>query len=92
MRTESVEIYSDASNQAVVRHPGRRFPGSLIQGDTLYSVCPLAEHVYAASQHRLDDDTRDDLAKVCHALRGRLEHYKAVLKEHDIELPFVERP
>lgn len=35
MRIEPVEIYSDASNQAILRHPARRFPGILVQGDTL---------------------------------------------------------
>ncbi|WP_425506589.1 DUF6959 family protein [Sphingomonas kyeonggiensis] len=38
MRTELIEIYSDATNAAVMRHPGRQFPGMLIQGDTLYSL------------------------------------------------------
>ena len=38
MHVESVEIYSDATNAAVMRHPGRRFPGMLIQGDTLHSL------------------------------------------------------
>jgi len=35
MRIEPVRIYSDASHGAVIRHRGRRFPGALIQGDTL---------------------------------------------------------
>lgn len=36
MRVEPVEIYSDATNAAVMRHPGRHVPGFLIQGDSLY--------------------------------------------------------
>ncbi len=43
MHTESVEIYSDATNSAVMRHPGRRFPGVLVQGDTLHSMCVAAD-------------------------------------------------
>src|SRR5262245_1747536 len=39
MHVEQVEIYSDVSNAAVMRHPGRRFPGVLVQGDTLYTLC-----------------------------------------------------
>jgi len=35
MRTELIEIYSDKSNAAVLRHPGRKFSGLLVQGDTL---------------------------------------------------------
>ncbi len=39
MRIENVEIYSDQSNMPVVRHPGRKFPGLLVQGDTLHALC-----------------------------------------------------
>ncbi len=35
MRKEYVEIYSNATNMAVMRYPVRRFPGVLVQGDTL---------------------------------------------------------
>ncbi len=38
MRKESVEIYSDETNGPVMRHPGRTYPGVLVQGDTLYSL------------------------------------------------------
>jgi len=38
MRSELVEIFSDATNAAVMRHPGRRFPGILVQGDTLHNI------------------------------------------------------
>lgn len=47
MRTESVEIYSDETNRAVIRHPGRKFPGVLIQGDTLFTLCEMADEAYA---------------------------------------------
>ena len=35
---ESVEIYTDATNCAVMRHSARRFPGVLVQRDTLHSM------------------------------------------------------
>jgi hypothetical protein len=31
MHIDPVEIYSDASNAAVMRHPGRRFPACLFK-------------------------------------------------------------
>ena len=33
MYQADVEIYADTSNYAMMRHPGRENPGSLIQGD-----------------------------------------------------------
>ena len=35
MERVEVELFTDGSNNAVVRMPGRNFPGVLIQGDSL---------------------------------------------------------
>ncbi|MER7642723.1 hypothetical protein [Streptomyces sp. NPDC126522] len=35
MERAEAELFTDAGNDAVVRLPGRRFPGVLVQGDTL---------------------------------------------------------
>ncbi len=43
MKLEKVEIYSDAPNMAVMKHPGRQYPGSLIQGDSLFSLTQSAK-------------------------------------------------
>lgn len=86
MRTDSVEIYSDETNRAVIRHPGRKFPGVLIQGDTLYALCTMADEAYATAE------PNKDLNHLRDALQGLLLHYKIVLGEHDIPLPFSERP
>lgn len=45
MKQELVEIYSDASNYAVMRHPGRNYPGALIQGDSLSVLCNLSDEI-----------------------------------------------
>jgi hypothetical protein len=90
MREASVEIYSDATNAAVIRHPNRSFPGVLIQGDTLHTmhvrVC-VALQAHAAGNHveaaEELEDPRDHLAELC-------LHYKRTLAEHGIELPYSE--
>ena len=50
MYTTKVEIFSDTTNRAVMRHPGRKFPGSLVQGDTLYGLCLLADDACAEAR------------------------------------------
>jgi hypothetical protein len=86
MRIEQVEIYSDETNTSVMRHPGRHFPGVLIQGDTLYAMCTSA-------------DTACDLIgrgragfaeanKIRNSLWALLNRYKAVLDAHHVALPF----
>lgn len=91
MRIEPVEIYSDASNAAVLRHPGRRFPGLLVQGDTL---CSLVQSLEQAKLDAgvLNEDAAVELDSVIERLRELLEYYKVVLAQHDIKLPFYEPP
>ena len=92
MHTESVEIYSDATNAAVMRHPGRKFPGVLIQGDTLHSLCVSAEAACAAARDAMKDDDFQRLDDIRNHLWSLLTHYKSVLNEHKIRLPFYETP
>ena len=90
MKIEQIEVYSDASNAAIMRHPGRRFPGVLVQGDTLHALCRDVDEMCAAARESGDVA----LCKQANALRNKLlsllTHYKIVLGEHDIPLPFSE--
>ena len=90
MHIDNVEIYSDQPNAAVIRHPGRRFPGVLIQGDLLYSLCVQADDACAVARSKLGSDAYDELNELRNALWGYLNHYKSVLGEHQISLPFGE--
>jgi len=91
MRKEPVEIYSDASNAAVIRHPGRSLPGVLVQGDTLHSLVRSLELVLAEAP-ALSEEVADELAGVAERLSELLAHYKVVLLKHNIDLPFYEEP
>jgi hypothetical protein len=90
MRIEQVEIYSDATNQAIVRHPDRKFPGVLFQGDTLYGLCQIADA--ACERLTRNNAAYDDVNQLRNALWTGLNHYKSVLAEHNIQLPFSEQP
>ena len=89
MRTEPVEIYSDAVNAAVMRHPGRTFPGILIQGDTLHNLSTLAAEALALAEPR--SELQALLAELSEQLQQRVHLYKHVLIDHGLELPFVDR-
>jgi len=92
MHVEPVEIYSDASNAVIIRHPGRRFPGILVQGDTLSTLCSAADGICSNGREQLDSDTYAELNDLRNHLWAFLTHYKKVLGEHDIPLPFSDRP
>jgi predicted RNase H-like HicB family nuclease len=86
VHTETVEIYSDATNAVVMRHPGRRFPGVLIQGDTLASLVMRLDSIRRSAS--ASAEPADELANVHEHLKELLQHYKNVLVSHSIELPF----
>lgn len=88
MRLEQVEIYSDASNAAVMRHPGRNFPGVLVQGDTLAN---LAHRLSSAMEEidiaQLSEESQENLLYVQQTLVGLKTHYAAVVSKHGIRPP-----
>ena len=88
MRIEHVEIYSDQSNAAVMRHPGRRFPGLLVQGGTLSEWCRQADLVCVEAESRLSEDGYGELNDLREKLRAWLDEYTAVLQAHGLPLPF----
>ena len=92
MRTDTVEIYSDAINAAVMKHPGRRFPGVLVQGDTLHSLCVAADASCKAILGRISEDAYTELNELRNHLWDLLNHDKGVLAEHQVPLPFSEAP
>jgi hypothetical protein len=90
MRTATVEILSDATNASVLRHPDRRFPGVLVQGDTLYFLCAAADASCKAVKSQLSDEAYEELNDLRNRLWALLNHYKSVLHEHQLPLPFAE--
>lgn len=89
MRSETVEILSDQSNAAVMRHPERAFPGVLVQGDSLYVLCQRADA--ACKEVGRGKPGFGELNDLRNALWSYLNHYKATLLEHRIALPFSEQ-
>lgn len=89
MRIEQIEIYSDASNAAIMRHPGRRFPGLLLQGDTLHSLAAWIERAVTRAEQGqpLDDEACEGLFYVEDLLRGMCVHYAETMTAHGLALP-----
>lgn len=86
-----LEVYSDTSNQAVVQAPGRRFPGSVIQGDSLAILCASAQQLslWIEANSDANDDVRWLAQGLQEALLSRLLHYQSTLKESGLDLPYM---
>ena len=88
MRRENVEIFSDRTNAAAIRHPGRALPGVLVQGDNLHALCWRAD--LACEKIGRGASGYDEANDLRNALWSYLSHYKVTLAEHELELPFSE--
>jgi hypothetical protein len=81
-----LEVFSAATNSAVVRMPGRKFPGVVIQGDTLSSL--LGDAVQILRDLRAGRSPVDDAKYLAEALKQLLDHYEQTLVAHEMPLPY----
>ena len=93
MSKSEIKALSLATNQAVVHLPDRKFPGSVIQGDSLSVLVGLASSVQKKihSLSNLDEECRDEIDELVELLEGRLNFYEDILSENGMELPYSRR-
>lgn len=89
MQHVTVNLYSDQSNGAVLKLPGRAFPGVLIQGDTLHILIDDLQEVSAAIADRSANEATQALADIIDRLKTIEKRYVTVLGEHGVPVPFV---
>ncbi len=82
------EVFSHAVNAAVVRMPTRRFPGVVIQGDSLHNLYNLADTIVQLASPHNNEDLSGEAEGLRELLAGYVTLYEAVLKEHGLDLPY----
>jgi len=88
MTKAEVEVFSAPGNDVVIRMPGRRYPGVLVQGDSLSILVNLAASIDARAKKLGDEDLVDDSTELRELLMKKLQWYEAALKAHGIDLPY----
>lgn len=90
MQIEPLEVYSSESNYAIIKPPGRNYPGCVIQGDSLAILCSnalrVAERIKAIGVS--DSQLLDQFEELANSLIDRLRRYQEVLTRHGIDLPY----
>jgi hypothetical protein len=71
----------------VLRMPGRRFPGVVMQGDTLSTLVSDAKEIVA--ELRVGNVPLDNAQYLADQLTAVLDHYARTLASAGIELPYV---
>lgn len=69
-------LYGEPGNNAVVRLPDRKFPGILIQGDTLRNLVETSELVAKLARQQGREGLVDEADGLVEMLRDIYEGYK----------------
>lgn len=88
MERVTAELFTDGGNDAVVRMPGRRFPGVLIQGDSLSILRGDLAEVVDALDHGDTAGARETAGLLLEDLDALLTRYTAALDAHAIPRPY----
>ncbi|WP_443068870.1 DUF6959 family protein [Streptomyces sp. NBC_01361] len=88
MERVEAELFTDGGNNAVARLPPRRFPGVLIQGDSLSVIrSEVAEVLEACDQGDLAG-VRETAGLLLADLDELLARYTAALDAHEVPRPY----
>ncbi|MFG2944438.1 DUF6959 family protein [Streptomyces adustus] len=88
MERIEAELLTDGGNDAVVRLPGRRFPGVLVQGDSLRILRGDVAELAAACEQGDLDEARDCAGLLLAHLDALLARYETALSEHELPRPY----
>lgn len=87
MKPLKVEVFSEATNCPIIRFPGRKFPGLLIQGDTLKNFADTIEELITLDAN--SEEFRNELTDVTVQIKSMLAHYERVLDAYNIRVPYT---
>jgi hypothetical protein len=85
----AAEMLTPVGNDAVVRLPGRRFPGIVVQGNTLSSLFSSVRMISERAKHCGDEELLDEAAMLLERFAAMVERYETALTSHGIELPYA---
>ena len=88
MKKIEVALLSDAVNNPVILLPNRKFPGVLIQGDSLRILYDLVEEMAEALDKNEEDELYDIVQRLKDILNSRVQIYEETLREQNMELPY----
>jgi hypothetical protein len=88
MEPVEAELFTPGGNGAILRLPGRRFPGVLVQGDSLSILLSMAEAVETLLEEGRTPEAAEEVGDLADSLAEMLRRYEAALKDHGIERPY----
>ena len=75
MKELTVLLYGEQTNNAVLKLPDRKYPGVLVQGDTLKNLLDTGELVASLARQQGNDDLADEAEGLAEMLRDIYQAY-----------------
>lgn len=88
MRNELMEVFGESPNAWVVRIPGRRFPGVVVQGDSLANLRGLVLELRQLMANGNYGEAKDVTVEMDEMVSGLLAAYEEAVKNNGLELPY----
>jgi len=94
--SEAAQILSHVPNSGIVQLPGRRFPGIVLQGDTLSGMYDFSLELLEQARMAKDEESYYGILDFAELVHDHLVHYEETLKREGMTLPYAksvaERP
>lgn len=88
MKHVDMEIFSESTNCPVVRMPQRKFPGVVLQGDSLNVLLDLAEEMCELSIGANNSDLIETAVAMRDKIAAYVNIYEKTMQEHGLGLPY----
>ena len=91
-RATELEVWSTQVNSSVVRVPGSRFPGVVIQGDSLSILFDLAMDLVEGVSKTADSELSSAAEELAQNLFAHVTSHESVLEARGVAIPYVRDP
>ncbi|MEW2522238.1 DUF6959 family protein [Actinacidiphila alni] len=88
MERVEAELFTNGGNNAVLRLPGRTFPGVLVQGDSLHILRTAVAELSDLCEAGAVEEVRETAGLLLSDMDLLIERYTEALRLHGIRLPF----
>lgn len=82
------EVLTDQGNNAVLRLPGRRSPGVLVQGDTLHAILEAAVEALNALDSGESEEAKAGIRDLVVQIQEMRDRYEGAMELHGLPLPY----
>lgn len=85
---QTAKILSQASNSGVIQMPGRKYPGIVIQGDSLFNLLEQVRYCLQQAKQHQDEEAYYEILMLAEVLQGQLVNYEMVLSRLGLGRPY----